>query len=148
MDDLYEELCTNRKLQKQITDVVNGNLHGIIIIGETEKKTSLLRRIKDFFARIILSDPTERGCLVWDNKLNSQLPEPVGATINDKPRIERFAELIKTLSFTDYYALKCLLSYYCARTKENFLQKNLSNDQQNFYRKWFQIYKEHLEVMD
>mgnify|MGYP007070312697 CR=1 FL=1 len=64
------------------------------------KKSSLLQRVKNFCARIVLKNQLEHGYKVWI-RLDKKLPEAVGAEVNDESRIQQFTKQVKHLSFID-----------------------------------------------
>ncbi len=111
-----------------------------------EKKPSKQRRVKDFIAKYLVYNPMKRGKKVWQ-KLDEQLPEAVGATINDKPRLKKFQELIKNLSFLDYYALKIYLRKKYILTEDASYGLHTGREEQ-YCSKWMQIFSQHYNVME
>ena len=111
------------------------------------EKNCLKQRVKDFCAWLLLSDPLARGHDVW-SQLNKKLPEAIGAKINDEPRVRQFAEEVKHLSFTDVYALKKWLQHKYDDLKSDWDETEFfTGSVEQYWMKWSQIYKEHLEVL-
>ncbi len=111
-----------------------------------EKKTSFKRTIKNFVARSVLLRPLKRGHKVWKN-LNKVLPEAIGSTMDDEPRLNDFKELIKKISFLDYYALKKWLEFIYNDTEELSFGHHTGKEEA-YCSKWMQIYSEHYNVME
>lgn len=111
------------------------------------EKNCLKQRVKDFCARLLLVNPLARGEKVW-SQLNEKLPEAIGAKINDEPRVRQFAEEVKKLSFTDLYALKKWLQCKYNDLKNDWdTTEHFTGSVEQYWMKWSQIYKEHLEVL-
>ena len=111
------------------------------------EKNCLQQRVKDFYARLLLVNPLERGNKVW-LQLNEKLPKAVGAKVNDEPRIQQFKEEIKHLSFIDLYALKKWLQFKYEKLKNEWeTTEHFTGSVEQYCSKWLQIYSEHLEVI-
>ena len=111
------------------------------------KQKTFIERLKSFIAQQILSDPLGRGYEVW-LKLDEQLPQAVGAKVNDEPRVKQFEQMIKKLSFLDYYALKSWMTYRYDTLKYDWDNaEHFTGSVEQYYTKQIQICKEHLEVM-
>ena len=111
-----------------------------------KKEPSKMRKFKNFIAGCLLLDPSARGYKVW-KRLNDQLPEAVGSTCADEPRIKEFQELIKSLSFVEYYALKEYL-----RERYNWWEEasygSHTGREEELCAKKMQIYSSHHNVME
>lgn len=121
-------------------------LISIIMIALQEKKTSFKRTIKNFVARSVLLRPLKRGHKVWKN-LNKVLPNPTGSHSDDIQRIKDFKELIKTISFIDYYALETWLKFIYKDTEDMSFGLHTGREE-TFCTKWMQIYSEHYNAME
>lgn len=110
------------------------------------KKKSLLRRLKDTVAKVILGQNVYRvGRKVW-TRLDHQLPNVVGAIINDEPRVEQFSQMVKSLSFMDKYAL-CVYLERKIHKLNNEHGELLSGFEEEYICKWTQVYSQHLEAI-
>jgi len=114
-----------------------------------EKEPSKMRKFKNWIARCwiwLRYDTNSFGRKVWE-KLDAQLPKAVGATCEDESRIEKFQELIKTLSFVEYYALKKYL-----RERYNWWEDASyglhTGREEEICAKKTQIYSSHYNVME
>lgn len=94
----------------------------------------------------IIWHPLKRGSKVWDS-LNEKLPEAIGATVQDQPRIEKFKELVKKLSWLDYYRLEEWLAdaYYLA---QDSMYDVVTGSIEQHFTKMSQIYAEHYNAME
>lgn len=111
-----------------------------------KKEPTQKRKFKNFIAKCLVFNPLERGHKVWKN-LNKVLPEAVGSTTDDEPRLNDFKELIKKISFLDYYALKKWLEFIYNDTEE--LSFGLHTGKEEAYcSKWMQIYSQHYDAME
>lgn len=109
----------------------------------------LKRQVKRFSARVMLGvcfiNPANWGEKIWD-RLDKTLPEAVGATFNDAPRIEAFKEKAKKLNFLQHYALCKFLRREIKELEEGFSEFATLREEE-LERKYKQIYKEHLAAI-
>ena len=112
-----------------------------------KKKKRFLCAVKDSFAKIILGNKVlNKGEKVWAS-LDRQLPKAQGALLNDKPRVEQFAQKIKELNFIDYYALRCWLDHEIWELKR-YPAEITSAKTEEIEARYLQIYTQHRETME
>ena len=110
------------------------------------KKLSFTQKCKIACAQCLGYDPTHKGREVW-KRLNCTLPEPVGSTAADKPRIAEFKQKIQTLPFLEYYALEKWLRFAYDDLEKN-MPEHTTGATEQYHDKWRQIYREHFEAME
>ena len=102
--------------------------------------------IKPYFLSLFSHEASvDLGKQVWD-ELDSQLPEAVGIIEDDKPRMEQFTKLLKNLSYQKKKALQTWLEAEIHDLRYNFSELSTASEEE-FERKWLQIYNEHLRVL-
>lgn len=105
-----------------------------------------MNKLKEFIARILVADPIKRGKHVWDS-LYAGEEKPVGAWVNDEPKVKKFTERAKTLPFTDYYALTTWLKF-AYDDLERKMPELTSGTIEQYHDKWRQIYRQHIEALE
>lgn len=85
------------------------------------------------------------GEQIW-NELDSKLPEAVGVIEDDKPRMEQFSKLLDNLSRHRKKALKSRLEQQI-HDFEYCFPDLLTGSEEEYQRKWLQIFNEHLRVL-
>lgn len=128
--------------------ISSGSINFInIIIMETNR--NLNRCLTDFWARFCLlclcKNSRKLGQQVW-SELNAELPEAVGASINDEPRVRIFAQKVRKLSRVKQYALRKWLKLELHELEHNFSEFT-SMQLEEYERRTKQIYRQHLEAM-
>ena len=85
------------------------------------------------------------GERVWD-ELDAKLPEAVGVIEDDKTRMKQFSELLDNLSQHKKKALKAWIEKRIYDLK--YHSPDLTGwQEEEFERKWMQIFNEHLRVL-
>lgn len=85
------------------------------------------------------------GGIVWD-ELDAKLPEAVGVIEDDKPRMEKFSKISESLGCIKKQALRTWLEDQVYDLTHNFSEFATSREEE-FERKWLQIFNEHLRVL-
>lgn len=85
------------------------------------------------------------GGIVWD-ELDAQLPEAVGVIEDDEPRMEKFSKLLDNLSRHKKRALREYLEEQIYNLKYS-APDLITWQEEEFERKWLQIFNEHLRVL-
>ena len=104
-----------------------------------------MNKIKKFIARCLILDPVIRGKEVWD-RLYAGEEKPHGWYINDEPKVKKFAQKAKQLSFLDYYALTTWLKFAYDDLEKN-MPEMTSGAIEQYHDKWRQIYRQHMEAL-
>lgn len=86
------------------------------------------------------------GQQVWD-ELDTQLPKAYGVIEDDKPRMQEFAKALKSLGPLKKKALRAWLKEQIYDLTHNFSELSSSKEEE-IERKWWQIYSEHLRVLN
>ncbi len=86
------------------------------------------------------------GEQVW-NKLDAQLPKAYGIIEDDRPRMQAFFKALKSLGSLKKLALQEWLKDQIYDLTHNFSELSSSSEEE-FERKWLQIYNEHLRVLN
>ena len=105
-----------------------------------------MNKFKKIIARILVTDPIKRGKKVWDS-LYADEEKPIGSWVNDEPKVKKFAERVKALSFMDYYALVTWLKFAYDDLEKN-MPEMTSGAIEQYHNKWRQIYRQHLEALE
>lgn len=110
---------------------------------------SLFRYFKDIWSRWCLlllgKDWKILGGQVW-SRLDAELPEAIGAIINDRPRVCLFAEKVRKLSWMKQYALRRWLKREIYELEHNFAEFT-DYQLEEYERRTKQIYRQHLQAM-
>ncbi|MCM1324756.1 MAG: hypothetical protein NC218_11610 [Acetobacter sp.] len=88
----------------------------------------------------------ERGEEVW-RELDKELPRAVGVLEDDELRMALFAKKIPTISSKDKACLVQWLEHQLYELEHNFCE-HITNSIEEWERKWKQIYRTHLEVIN
>ena len=94
--------------------------------------------------RLVLN-PYALGGIVWQ-KIGKDLPEPVGAIVNDEARVAEFARKVEKLGFYQKYSLRLWLRRQID-TLENDVPELLTGREERYICKWKQIYTHHLTAI-
>ena len=106
---------------------------------------TIMNKIQKFIARYWVQNPIKRGKGVW-NHLYEGEEKPTGWYINDGPKVEKFSQKAKQLSFLDYYALTTWLKFAYDDLERN-MPEMTSGAVEQYHDKWRQIYHQHLEAL-
>lgn len=114
---------------------------------ETSQK--LIRAIKELVAQgyllLFKKDWKKLGLQVW-MQLDSELPQAIGALLNDRPRVNLFAQRVRKLSWVKQYALRKWLRRELYELEHNFAEFT-SMQLEEYEQRTKQIYRQHLEVL-
>ncbi|MBR1605848.1 MAG: hypothetical protein IJ660_07075 [Alphaproteobacteria bacterium] len=105
-----------------------------------------MNKFKKIIARILVTDPIKRGKEVW-NHLYEGEEKPIGWQINDEPKVKKFVQKAKALSFLDYYALTTWLKFAYDDLEKN-MPEHTTGAIEQYHDKWCQIYRQHLEALE